>query len=121
MNYMIILVLHDTETLDPVLSAWEESGVGGVTILPSTGLARLRRRGGLAEDLPLIPSIEDIMEHIQDTNRTLFTVVAGEEMVDRVKRATESITGPLDDPDTGIMIVLPTYAVYGLNRRDKTQ
>ena len=118
MNYLIILVLHDTETLDPVLSAWEESGVGGVTILPSTGLARLRRRGGLAEDLPLIPSIDDIMEHVQDTNRTLFTVVAGEEMVEKIRQATQQVTGPLEDPNTGIMIVLPTYAVYGLNQRN---
>lgn len=118
MNYLVLMVLHNTAALDPLLSAWEESGVKGVTILPSTGMARLRHRGGLAEDLPLIPSLEDIMEHVQDTNRTLFTVVDGEDMVERIRMATEAITGPLDSHNTGIMIVLPAYAVYGLNRRD---
>ena len=37
--FFILFVLHDTDALNDVLTAWEECGVSGVTILPSTGLA----------------------------------------------------------------------------------
>ena len=49
--FFILFVLHDTDALNDVLTAWEECGVSGVTILPSTGLARFRHKGGLREDL----------------------------------------------------------------------
>ena len=39
--FMILFVLHDPEKLDDILTAWEEAGVSGVTILPSTGLTLL--------------------------------------------------------------------------------
>jgi len=114
--FFILFVLHDTDALNDVLTAWEECGVSGVTILPSTGLARFRHKGGLREDLPLIPSLDDLTEHLENTNRTLFTIVNDQAMVDRVLAATEAVTGNLDLPDTGILVVLPVAQVKGLNR-----
>jgi nitrogen regulatory protein P-II 1 len=116
MIYLILLVLHETVCLDEVLIAWEECQVNGVTILPSTGLARLRQKTALREDLPLIPSIEDIFQHVEDSSRTLFTVVQSEEMVDKVVAATQNITGDLNLPNTGILVVLPVVRAYGLDR-----
>lgn len=115
---MILFVLHDPENLEGVLSAWEDAGVRGITILPSTGMARFREGLGLRDDLPLIPSLDDFSQHVQNTNRTLFTLVEGEEMVDKVVAATQKITGDLDLPNTGILAVLPLARVYGLHRRD---
>ncbi|HNT54881.1 MAG TPA: hypothetical protein PKG95_09230 [Anaerolineaceae bacterium] len=115
--FFVLFVLHDTDALNDVLTAWEECGVSGVTILPSTGLARFRQKGGLREDLPLIPSIDDLTEHIENTNRTLFTIVNDQEMVDRVLAATEAVTGDLDLPNTGILVVMPMVQAKGLNRR----
>lgn len=117
--YMIIFVLHDPNNLDAVLNAWDEAGVGGITILPSTGLARFRARGAWRDDLPLIPSLEDFQEHIERFNRTLMTIVKDEETVDKVVVATEEVVGDLDLPNTGIMAVLPLSRAYGLNRRDE--
>lgn len=116
--YTILFVLHDTELLDSILNAWDDAGVSGVTILASTGLKRFQDRVGLREDIPLIPSLDDLMERFQATNRTLFTIVNSEEMVDKVVAATESVTGDLDLPNTGILVVLPVARAYGLNRRD---
>jgi len=117
MIYMVIMVLHDTSCLDDILTAWEECGVSGVTILPSTGLARLRRKTALREDLPLIPRIEDILEHAKNSNYTLFTIVNGDEMVDKVVDATQRITGDLNLPNTGILIALQVAKAYGLDRK----
>lgn len=119
--YMIIFVLHDPGLLHDVLNAWDAAGAKGVTILPSTGLKRLQTYDVLREDMPLIPSIEDIMSHGEKLNRTLFTIVENDEMVDKIVEATQSVTCDLDLPNTGILTVLPVARVYGLNRRDEAE
>ncbi|HZW04571.1 MAG TPA: hypothetical protein VFF68_11635 [Anaerolineaceae bacterium] len=116
--YLVLFVLHNPDVLDDILTAWDETGVSGVTILPSTGLARFRARPGLREDLPLIPTLSDFQEHVENLNRTLFTIVEDEAMVDRVVAATESVIGNLNLPNTGILSVLPITRVYGLHRID---
>ena len=116
--FMILFVLHDPEKLDDILTAWEEAGVSGVTILPSTGLARHKKDSALRDDLPLIPSMDEIMEHLVNLNRTLFSLVNDQTMVDKVVAATESVTGNLNLPNTGILVVLPVAQCYGLNRID---
>jgi hypothetical protein len=117
MDFMILFVLHDLTNTEEILTAWDEAGVSGVTILPSTGLARYRNGGGLRDDLPLIPSLEDLIERAQNTNRTFFTIVSGDEMVDKVIAATESVTGNLDLPETGILVALPIARTRGLHRK----
>ncbi len=114
--YMILFVLDNPELLEQVLNAWEDAGVGGVTILPSTGLARIRAKGAWRDDLPLFPSLEDFQEHLQNLNRTLITIVENDTMVDKVVAATQRVTGDLNLPNTGILSVLPVVRSYGLNR-----
>jgi hypothetical protein len=47
----------------------------------------------------------------------MFTVVKDRETVDQVVSATKSVVGDLDEPNTGILVVLPVAEVYGLNRK----
>ena len=115
--YMILFVLHDIDFCDDILEAWEDAGIRGVTILPSTGLARIRE-AALREDLPLFPSLGDIFKQHENLNRTFFTIVENEAMIDAVVHATESVLGDLNQPNTGIMIVLPAARVYGLHRSE---
>lgn len=118
--FMILFVLDDTGSLDDVLQAWEEAGVGGITILPSTGMARLKQMYSLQDDLPLIPSLQNFLHHEENLNRTLFTIVENESAVDRVVEATQSVTGDLNNPNTGILVALPVMRAYGLNRKNGT-
>jgi nitrogen regulatory protein P-II 1 len=117
MMFMVLFVLHDSDLMEDIVSAWEEAGVSGITILPSTGLARLRHNDALRDDLPLFPSLEDISQHVGRLNRTLFTIVDNEEQADRVIESTQRLTGDLDLPNTGILVVLPVARAYGLHRR----
>ncbi|NLG98937.1 MAG: P-II family nitrogen regulator [Chloroflexi bacterium] len=121
MNYMVLLVLHEVERLEQVLDAWEEAGVGGITLLATTGIGRIREKHALRDDLPLIPSLADLLmnPHEELLNRTIFSIVDSEEMVDRLVEATERITGSLDLPHTGIIAVLPVARVHGLRRKSK--
>lgn len=117
--YLILFVLHQGDAFNDILNAWEEAGVGGITILPSTGLGRLRQKTALRDDLPLIPSLDDLIEHQEDQNHTLFTVVQGDEMVQKVIATTQAIIGDLSNTDTGILIVLPVAQVFGLQKNRK--
>ncbi len=114
--FLVLLVLHKNDQLEEVLDAWDQTGVGGITILPSTGMGRIRY-SALNEAMPIIPTLEDLLEHTERLNRTIFSIVKGQEMVDKLVEATESVTGDLNNPNTGILVVLPVLQSYGLNRR----
>ncbi len=115
--HLIMFVLHDPEKLTELLMSWEDAGTSGVTVIPSTGIGRMRASDMLREDLPLMPSLEDILEAPERYNRTLFTLVEGQEMIDRVVAATERVIGDLDEPNTGILTVIPVSQIYGLHRK----
>ena len=89
-------------------------GAPGVTILESTGLRRVR--GVLRDDLPLMPSLADLPASQELRNRTLFTVVPDEAMVDRIISATEHVVGDLAQHHTGLLFVVRVSRVLGLQK-----
>ena len=119
MNSMVWFVLHDASFLSDILTARKDIGVLGITILPSTGLRRLEENNALRDDVPLIPSVEDLVCDEETLNRTLFTIVETDEMVDKVVDATQRVVGDLNKPNTGILCVIPLGRVYGLNRKEE--
>ncbi len=118
MNYLVVLIVDDPDHCPTILDAWEEVGVSGVTIIESSGLGRLRH-GGLLDDLPLMPSLSEILEGEEVHHRTLLTVVKDEAMVDRLEAIVKRIMGDLDEPNSGFMFVVPVLRAIGLNRRDR--
>lgn len=118
MYYLVLLVLDDVEQVTDICDAWETTGVGGITIIETTGLGRLRYKQGYRDDMPLMPSIRALLQGREEHHRTLFSVVEGEEMVDRLIAATESILGDLNLPHSGIIVALPVHRAVGLHRRD---
>lgn len=118
MYHMILLVLDDTDQCLPLLEAWEALGVGGITILESTGLGRIRKLG-IRDDIPFMPSLSRLLQGREERHRTLFTVVEGEEMVNKIIQVTETIIGNLEEPDNGILFVLPVSRVVGLKGGQK--
>ena len=113
MYHMVLLILDDTNQCTPILEAWEAQGVGGVTILESTGLGRVRKLS-IRDDIPLMPSLSRLLQTRESRHRTLFTVVETEEMVDNIVNATEKIIGDLEEPHNGVLFVLPVSRVVGL-------
>ena len=118
--FMVLLILDDPNLCSEVLDAWDDAGAYGVTILPSTGLGRIRRRAGLQDDVPLLPSLEEFFEREESQHRTLLTIARDQPTVDRIIAATERVVGDLNQPDTGILAVLPVAQVYGLQPRGKS-
>ncbi|MFZ5879087.1 MAG: hypothetical protein ACOY0R_06940 [Chloroflexota bacterium] len=114
--YLVLFVLHDPDFLDELLAAWEAEGVRGVTVLFSTGLGRIRQKSAMRDDIPLMPSLEDFYEAPEDLSRTLFTTVQDHALVDALVAATRRVVGNLNDPDTGLLLVMPVLEAYGLQK-----
>lgn len=114
MAYLVALVLDDPDKCTAVLDAWEAAGANGITILESTGLGRVRR-AGLRDDLPLMPSLHDLLRGEESYHRTLFSVVEDQKQIDALVAATQSVTGDLNQPDTGLLFVVPLLQVFGLS------
>lgn len=123
MHYLVLLVLHDVERLSEVLNAWEEAGVSGVTIIPTAGLGRIREKFTYRDDLPLIPSLNDLLSepHEEVLNRSIFSIVEDDALVERLIQATEGILGDMYVTHTGIIAVIPLARVHGLNRNWKKE
>ena len=117
MANLVVFVLDNLEQCGDVLDAWEQAGVSGVTILESTGLGR--KRSALGEDLPLLPSLKDLLGTQELHHRTLFTVIEDETTVARVIAATEKVVGDFTRHHTGLLFVIPVIRVLGLEKRDR--
>lgn len=114
MPSMVVLVLHDLEHFSDLMAGWHEAGAPAVTILESMGTRDLKDRARM-EDLPMMPTVRDVMQAMDVPRTTVFTVVP-DEIVDDLARATEELLGDLTEPGRGIFFVLPTTRVIGLRK-----
>ncbi|NMB87137.1 MAG: hypothetical protein GYA17_02180 [Chloroflexi bacterium] len=112
--YMIMFVLDDPKKLDPILDAWENAGVRGVTIIESSGIQRRRIQ---QKRIPMRYNIDPMLFGNEKGNLTLFTIVENETKVDQCIQAVDHICGDLDQPNTGVLACWPLHTVRGLPRQ----
>ena len=113
MPQLVILIVDDPAKVDDVINAWIETGVTGASALDTYGTGRLLS-GELREDLPLFPSLSDLMRGREEQNQLIFSVVADDFNVEHLVTATETVIGKLADPHIGIMFTMPVTKVWGL-------
>jgi hypothetical protein len=63
-----------------------------------------------------MPGLDDFYKRVEDYHRTLFTIVKDDVILQKIVAATKSVVGDLNEPNTGILVVLPTAQVYGLEK-----
>jgi len=112
---MVVLVMDDVKKVARVLEAWRESGVSVVTICDSRGLERTLQYRRLPDDIPLMPSLDWLLQPREDDHFTLFTMVDCEELVDRLIEVTEEIIGSLGGEDRSILFMQPVSRAVGVH------
>ena len=115
MSYLVVLIVDDIDDCPAILDAWEAAGVLGITILASTGLGHIRR-AGLRDDMPLMPSLQDLFESEEVQHRTLLSVVDSQELVDKMVAIAQEVISDLNNPNTGFLFVVPVIQAYGLGK-----
>ncbi len=117
MPNLIVTVLMDIQLCDDVIHAWEEAGVTGATILDSMGMRHMMEGHVHRDDLPLMPSLRNLLESGEFNHRTIFSVVPDDFDVDGLIRRTEALVGDFDESNSGFLFVVPVTKTRGLYRK----
>jgi nitrogen regulatory protein PII len=108
--YAVFFVLDNPDLLDDVLDAWYAAGIGGVTILESTGFHRRRR-----QHIPM-RYLFGGGESEEQGNLTLLAIVPDDTAVQTCLTRAESIVGDLSQPNTGVFTAWPLNTVKGIHK-----
>lgn len=112
MNQMVLMVVDNPDYCTTVLEAWADAGASGITILESTGLMKVRQAGIHRDDIPLLPSLRDLLRGTEERHRTIFSVVDDEATVESVIAATERVFAEMQVENSGVLFVLPVSGVH---------
>ena len=107
----VFLVLIDLGLLGDIIAAWREAGAPAITIFDSVGTRELddfKHR----DDLPLIPTIKDLIQEDDGPRKTMFAIVEND-TVDSIIKATEETLGDLSEEGKGILMVMQLAKVVG--------
>jgi hypothetical protein len=112
MPNLLMLVLYNLNHFEDVVAAWHDNGAPELTIMDGVG-TRLPWEQMKRDDLPLLPSIRDLLQSDDAPRRIIFTTVP-DHVVDPLIVVTERILGDLHERGNGTLIALPVARVVGL-------
>ena len=107
--YALFIVLNQVDYLDEILEKFVQVGVTGATVLDSQGMAGAIVHGGR---MPLFGSLKHLMDGARAYNKTIFTVLESEELVERTAAAVQEVLDDLPAEGLGFMFSLPIGKVY---------
>lgn len=113
--YALFIVLNEVDYLDAILEKFVEVGVKGATVLDSQGMAgaMMHSKNG---SLPLFGSLRTLMAGARPFNKTIFTVLESEELVEKTTRAVQDVLADLPPDGLGFMFSVPLGRVYEMSR-----
>lgn len=110
---VLFFVLNKTEKLDDILTEFAHNGIGGATILSSTGMARVLSSHTDDDDIPFLGSVRAFLNPDRKKSNTIFAVL-NDEQVNTAVEVIEKTVGNLNHKDTGIVFTFPVDFVKGL-------
>jgi len=111
--YALFIVLNETSYLDQILEQFVEVGVKGATVLDSQGMAGAIVHGQRS-GIPLFGSLKTFMDGARPYNKTIFTVIEDEEILEKAINVVKGILGDMEKPGVGLMFTLPIGNIYGI-------
>ncbi len=111
---MLLIVLNKTEKLGSLLDAWMEQGIGGATVLKSSGMVRILAKN--IEQYPIVGSLRRLLGDMEERkdSRTIFMALQ-DDKIEEAKAIVRSVVGDLSQPDTAVMFTLPVLSVEGVD------
>lgn len=110
MSKLVILIVNNTDLIDPFLYELSEQGIKGATIFESKGMGH---ELGDNDDYPLFTSLIRIMGTHHSYNKSIFIAVH-EDQVEKVKQIVKEKFGDMQEENSGIMMILPIDEIQGL-------
>lgn len=107
---LLITVLNESQLLDKVLQKLAEQNIKGGTILESKGMGSELLR---CEEFAFFGTLRKYVKKEHISNVTMLFALP-EEQVELAVQIIESVVGNFDNPNTGIMMVLPIDYIKGM-------
>lgn len=109
--YALFIVLNRVDYLEEIWERFVEIGVRGATVLDSQGMGGAIVHGA-AEGVPLFGSLRTLMHGAHPYNKTIFTVLESEALVERTVAAVQEVLDDLSPLGLGFMFSVPIGKVY---------
>lgn len=113
--YVLFIVLNEVSKLDEVLERFMQVGVRGATVLDSQGMGGAMMHGS-NKSIPFFGSLRTLMDNARPYNKTIFTVLDSEEMVEKTVEAVRDVCEGQDPVGLGFMFSVPIGKVYGMSK-----
>ena len=111
--HALILVLNETKYLEDILNKMMEIGVKGATILDSQGMGSKILINQYASQ-NLFGTLKTAFDREHPYNKTIFTVIETDELLQKAIEAIQSVAGDLSQPGEGLMFTVPVGQVMGM-------
>ena len=113
MMHALFLVINETKYLEDILEEFIKIGVRGATILDSQGMGRALAANS-DQHIPMFGYLKNFLDDAHPYNKTIFTVLESQQLVDVVVKAVNSVVGDINKPGIGFMFTVPVGSVYGI-------
>ncbi|MBR1738840.1 MAG: hypothetical protein IJ737_00985 [Ruminococcus sp.] len=110
---LLVLILNKTNALEYLLEGLSAAGIGGATIIQSSGLAVTLSK---MNSNFLSASIRAILTGDEEDNRTIFSII-DDDQLDIARRVIYHTVGDLSQPNTGILFTVPLDFVEGRKKK----
>lgn len=119
MTQVLILVIDEEELTPEILTAWEEAGVPGVTLIDSTGSRH--EHDDSRDDLPFVVSLRSVLESKEKRTQLLFSVIESESVCNQAVAAVLKIIPDFNHGHRGIMFTMPVLKTWGYTNSTASQ
>lgn len=113
--FVLFIVLNGVDYLDDILAKFVDIGVRGATILDSQGMAsailKSQNRG-----IPLFGLFESLIDDDKPYNKTIFTVLENEELVEKAVAVVQDVMEDVQQQGAGFMFTIPIAKVYKMGK-----
>jgi predicted transcriptional regulator len=108
---VLFVVLNETDCLNDILAGFVDVGVTGATILDSQGMANIIVKND-KQPIFLYGHLKALMQDALPYNKTIFTVLKNEELVDKAVAVVQNVIGDVPKPGVGFMFSFPISKTY---------
>jgi hypothetical protein len=107
----LFIVLNEVDYLNDILSRFVEVGVGGATVFDSQGMASLIVNSS-NKGVPLFGYLKSLLEDSLPYNKTIFTVLQNEELVQKAVTVVQEVLSDTSNQNVGFMFTIPIAKTY---------
>lgn len=111
---LMVIILNKIDALDYLLEGLSAAGIGGATIIESSGLAMTLSK---LDSSFVSASIRALFSGNED-NRTILSVIRNDQL-ELARKVVYNTVGDLSMPNTGILFTVPIDFAEGINKHRK--